>query len=178
LTRLQLVRKSARQMTESANPGGKVDALDRRILRQVQLDCSMTAAQLAERCGATESTTARRLNRLRRAGVIRAEVAIVDGAKVGRGLLLFVRVRLEREDGRGAKAFVDRIVQHPDVLQLHFVTGSADYVILLSVASMEDYDAFLQAHLVSDPLVVMSDTNVVIRPLKMSLAVAIDEPGA
>ena len=153
-----------------------MDALDRRILREVQRDCSRSAADLGERCGTTESTALRRLKQLRREGIIRAEVALVDGQKVGRGLMLFVSVRLEREDGRGAKAFVERITAHPDVLQFYFVTGTTDYVILLNVRSMEDYDGFLQDHLVPDPLVIMSDTNVVIRPLKMSLTIPIDEP--
>ena len=153
-----------------------MDALDRRILREVQQDCSLTAAQLADRCGTSESTALRRLKRLRREGIIRAEVAVVDGAKIGRGLLLFVSVRLEREDGRGVKAFVERIRSHPDVLQFYFVTGSSDYLIMLSVPSMQAYDRFLQDHLVPDPLVIMSDTNVVIRPLKMSFALPVDEP--
>jgi DNA-binding Lrp family transcriptional regulator len=153
-----------------------LDALDRRILREVQRDCSLTAAELGERCRTTESTALRRLKQLRRDGVIRAQVAVVDGQKVGRGLMLFVSVRLEREDGLGAKSFVDRIKAHPDVLQFYFVTGTTDYVILLNVRGMEDYDAFLQDHLVSDPLVILSDTNVVIRPLKMTLAMPIDEP--
>lgn len=153
-----------------------MDALDRRILREVQRDCSGSAAELAERCGTTESTALRRLKRLRRDGVIRAEVGLVDGAKVGRNLLIWVTVRLEREDGPGVRAFIDRVHQHPDVLQFHFVTGTPDYMILLCVRTMEDYDAFLQQHLVSDPLVVMSDTNVVVRPLKMSTAIPIDDP--
>ena len=156
----------------------RLDALDRRILREVQQDCSLTAAALAERCATTESTALRRLKRLRRDGVIRAEVAVVDGQKVGRGLMLFVSVRLEREDDRGVKAFVDRIRAHPDVLQFYFVTGTTDYVILLSVRSMEDYDRFLQETLVPDPLVIMSDTNVVIRPIKMSFALPVDGPVA
>ena len=109
--------------------------------------------------------------------MIRGEVALVDGPKVGCGLMLFVSVRLEREDGPGVRAFVERVRGHPNVMQFYFVTGSSDYVILLAVRSMEEYDAFLQDNLVSDPLVVLSDTNVVIRPLKMSLAVPIDDPG-
>lgn len=108
--------------------------------------------------------------------MIRGEVAIIDGQKIGRGLMLFVSVRLERENGREARDFVDRLVRHPDVMQLYFVTGTTDYVILLSVRSMEDYDRFLQEQLVADPRVILSDTHVVIRPLKMSLAVPIDEP--
>lgn len=153
-----------------------MDALDRRILREVQRDCSGSAARLAELCGTTESTALRRLRNLSRAGVIRGKVALVDGAAVGRGLLIWVTVRLEREDGPGVRAFVDRVRDHPDVLQFHFVTGTPDYLILLCVRTMADYDAFLQQHLVSDPLVVMSDTNVVVRPLKMITAIPIDDP--
>ena len=136
----------------------------------------LRSSRYSSRCATTESTALRRLRRLRRQGVIRGEVAIVEPAKVGRGLFLFVTVRLEREDGAGVSDFIKRVSGHPDVMQFYFVTGTTDYVILLSVRSMEDYDAFLQEHLVPDPLVVMSDTNVVIRPIKMSLAVPIDEP--
>lgn len=155
-----------------------MDALDRRILREVQRDRSGSAAELAERCGTTESTALRRLKRLRREGTIRGEVALVDGAKVGRPLLIWVTVRLEREDGPGVKAFIERIRACPDVLQFHFVTGTPDYLILLSVPTMEAYDGFLQEHLVSDSLVVMSDTHVVVRPLKMSTVIPIADPDA
>lgn len=154
-----------------------MDALDRRILREVQRDCSGSAAELAERSGTTESTALRRLKRLRRDRIIRGEVALVDGAKVGRGLLLFVTVRLERDDSRSANAFRERIIAHPDVMQFYFVTGTPDYVILLSARSMEDYYAFVEQYLVADPQVVLADTNVVIRPLKMSTFIPIDEPG-
>ena len=153
-----------------------MDALDRRILHHVQRDCSATAMELAERCGTTESTALRRLKRLSQQGIIRGQVALVDGTKVGRGLLIFVQVRLEREDRCGVEAFIERVRDHPDVLQFHFVTGTADYVILLSARTMHDYDRFLQEHLVPNPLVVMSETNVVVRSLKMSTILPIDEP--
>lgn len=108
--------------------------------------------------------------------MIRREVALVDGAKLGRDLLIFIQVRLERETGPSVTAFIDRIRKHPDVLQFHFVTGTPDYIILLSVRSMEDYDSFLQENLVTDPITVMSETNVVVRSLKQSTEIQIDEP--
>ena len=150
-----------------------LDALDIRLLRAVQKKCTLTAEELAERCGTSPSTALRRLNRLREAGVIREEVALIDGQAVGRGLMLLVSVRLEREDGAAVDAFVKRVSNHPAVQQFYFVTGTTDYVIMLSVGSMEEYDDFLQRNLVRDSLVVMSNTNVVIRPLKMSLAIPI-----
>jgi DNA-binding Lrp family transcriptional regulator len=151
-----------------------MDSLDRRLLREVQRDCTRSAAQLARRCSTTESTALRRLRQLRRDGTIRAEVALVDPARVGRGLTLFVRVRLECEDGPGATRFVERVAACPDVVQFFFVTGTSDYVIMLCVSRMEDYDRFVQQQLVADPLVVMSDTNVVIRPIKWAAEIPID----
>ena len=152
-----------------------MDALDRRILRAVQDDSSASAADLADRCGTTESTALRRLKKLKDNKIIRREVALVDPVKVGRGLLVWVTVRLERDDGPGARAFIDRVRSHPDVQQFYFVTGSPDYLILLCLRTMADYDAFLQENLVADPLVVMSETNVVVRPLKMGAVIPIDD---
>ena len=154
----------------------QLDALDRRILREVQKDCSCSGSILAERCGTTQSTLRRRIKRLRDNGTISAEVAVVNGSKVGRGLILFVTVRLEKDDAKGVKSFVARIAGHPDVLQFFFITGSSDYLIMLCVRDMEDYDRFVQENLVSNPVVVLSDTNVVIRPLKLGLAIPVDEP--
>lgn len=152
-----------------------MDSLDCRILREVQKDCSRSAADLAELCGTTESTALRRLKRLQQDGVIRGRVALVDQARIGRSLLIFVQVRLERETGPGVAAFIDRVRKNPDVLQFHFVTGTPDYIILLNVRTMDDYDTFLQENLVPDPLTVMSETNVVVRTLKMSTEIRIDE---
>lgn len=153
-----------------------MDPLDRRLLRHLQADCSQSAARLAEQCGTTESTALRRIRAMRKAGIIRSQVAVVDPAKAGRPLQMFVRVRLEREGGEGARRFVERIRNHPDVIQFFFVTGTSDYMMMLCVRTMEDYDRFLQENLVADPLVVLSDTNVVIRPIKWSLEVPIDAP--
>lgn len=151
-----------------------MDALDRRILSEVQVDASITASELAERCATTESTALRRLKQLRRDGTIRSEVALVDPSRVGRPLLIFVGVRLERESGPEAEAFIDRIRSHRDVQQFYFVTGTPDYLILLCVRSMADYDQFLQDCLIPDPIVVATETNVVIRSIKSSTVVPID----
>lgn len=150
-----------------------LDALDLRLLRAVQKRCTATAEELAEQCATSPSTALRRIKRLRENGVIRGEVALLDPDVVGRGIMLMVSVRLEREDGPGVDAFVKRVTNHPAVQQFYFVTGTTDYLIMLSVGSMTEYDDFLQRNLVRDSLVVMSNTNVVIRPLKMSLAVPV-----
>ncbi len=151
----------------------KLDRIDRKILAAVQADCTIGAEALGELCGASPSTALRRLRKLRAAGVIVAEVAVVDGRKVDRGLLMIVGVRLEREDARIAADFRRSLEAHPAVMQLYFVTGSADYILHVSAASMAEYDEFVETVLVANPHIAMTETHVVIRPIKMGLSVPV-----
>jgi Lrp/AsnC family transcriptional regulator, leucine-responsive regulatory protein len=150
-----------------------LDALDRRLLAAMQEDCTLGAEALAERCATSSSTALRRLGRLRAAGVIRKEVALIDAKAVGRNLMMIVNIRSERGATLNTMAFTGTVLAHPAVMQFYFVTGTNDYVAILAVSSMEEYDGFIESLLAIDAKV-LTDTNVVIRPLKMSLAVPID----
>lgn len=151
-----------------------LDAADKRLLRIVQQDCALAAEELGVRCGMSASTVLRRLKRLRATGVIRQQAAILDPRKIGRPLQLIVGVKLIQEDGPAVAAFLDRIRANPIVTQCYFVTGSADYIIHISARDMDDYNEFVQ-ELVSDPHIGMSETSVVINPVKVSLAMPIDD---
>ena len=153
-----------------------MDGLDRRILREVQRDCSASAAELAERCGTTESTALRRLKRLRDGKVIQRQVAVIDPAKVGRGITVVLTVRLERETPAVLDAFRKRLAAHPDITHCYFVTGSWDYVLILTVSEMADYDRFLTEMIVGQKAVVATDTHVVLQPMKSAAPIPIDEP--
>ena len=152
----------------------ELDKIDKKILREVQTNAALSADKLGESCGASPSTILRRLSRLRSTGVITAEVAIVDPSKVGRPLLMIVGVRLEGEDSKLAEIFVRQMREHPAVMQCYFVTGSADYILHITARDMDEYNAFTQL-LIANPHVSMTETNVVINPLKVGLTVPIDD---
>ena len=154
-----------------------MDALDRRILREVQHDCSPSAAVLADRCGTTESTVLRRLRRLRRDGIISGPHMRVRPDKVGRGLKVILSFQLKGESNSELKDLRDRMIAHPDVTDLYFVTGNQDYILILTVASMEDYERFLRDMILGQPTLCGSETHVVIKSLKVSAPLPIDEPG-
>ena len=153
-----------------------MDALDRRILREVQRDCSASAVELAERSGTTESTALRRLKRLRDSKIILREVAVVDPAKVGRAITIVLTLRLERETPWVLDSFRRRLAAHPDVTYCYFVTGSWDYVVILTVRDMAAYDRFLSEMIVGQKAVVASDTHVVLQPLKTAGPIPVEEP--
>ena len=156
-------------MTENAI---MLDALDRRLLRAVQERCTFTAEELAERCGTSPSTALRRVSRLRSSKVIISEGAAVDPVAVGRSLMMVVNVRTKRGQKADTAAFERAMLAHPAVMELYFVTGTTDYVLVYSASSMEDYDQFIRSVLAIDANL-LTDTNVVIRPLKRTLAVPI-----
>lgn len=151
-----------------------LDSIDKKILRAVQANCTLSAEELGVSCGASPSTVLRRLKRLRDTGVITAEVAIVDPKKIGRPLLMIVGVRLERDDAKVAAAFVRQMRDHPAVMQCYLATGSVDYIIHISARDMDEYNEFVQT-LISNPHVSMAETNVVINAIKVGLRVPIDD---
>lgn len=165
-----------RQLDGFRHRGTVVDALDRRIMRIVQGDCSMSAGALAERCGTTESTARRRIRALVKAGVLSPPAMRVAPERVGRGLSIILSIRLERETPVQLEAFRRKIAAHPDVASCYFVTGTWDYIIVLNVGRMDDYDRFLKETIVGQPAVVASDTHVVIQALKAGAPLPIDEP--
>lgn len=71
-----------------------------------------------------------------------------------------------------------RLLSHPDVTDLYFVTGNQDYILILTVASMEDYDRFLREMILGQPSLCGSETHVVIKSLKVGAPIPIDEPPA
>ena len=152
-----------------------MDALDRRLLREVQLDCSPSAAVLAARCRTTESTVLRRLRRLRADGIVSGSQMRVRPEKVGRPLKVVLSFQLKGESTSELRELRDRLIAHPDVTDLYFVTGNQDYIVILTVASMEDYDRFPREMILGQPTLSGSQTHVVIKSLKVGAPIPIDE---
>lgn len=140
-----------------------LDRFDRALLAEVQRDNLQPARQLAARVGLSESAVLRRLRRLREAGVILADIALVRPAALGVPLTLHVLVSLEREGVALLEAFIRALRARPEVRQAWYVTGEADFVLLLRVASMEAYEAFTRELFHADPNVRAFRTIIALR---------------
>lgn len=144
-----------------------LDAFDRALLEQVQADNQQPARALAERIGLSESAVLRRLRRLRRAGVILADVSVVHPAALGLPLTVHVLVSLEREGSALLDAFTRKLRGRPEVERAWYVTGEADFVLLLRLASMEAYETFAREVFHDDPNVRAFRTMVAMREVAM-----------
>jgi Lrp/AsnC family leucine-responsive transcriptional regulator len=128
----------------------ELDDFDRRLLDAVQEDSRRTGEALAALVGLSPAACLRRLQRLRAAGVIEREVAIVDPRYAGARLTLIVNVTLQRERRDLIDDFVRTMRRAPEVSQCYYVTGAVDFVLVVMVADMAHYEDFTRRHLFGD----------------------------
>ena len=129
----------------------RLDDTDRRLLRVLQDDGRISNADLALRCNLSASACSDRVRRLRDDGVITGFSAILNPALVGRGVLIFVEVVLDRTTPEVFESFALAARKAPDVLECHMVAGGFDYLIKARVADMAEYRKFLGEVLVQIP---------------------------
>lgn len=152
-----------------------MDDFDRKLLALVQENARLTADQLGERVGLSASACHRRLKRLRETGVIEAEIAVISPEAVGRSLTMIVEVSLEREHPHIVDAFKRSMRATPEVMQCYYVTGDADFVIVLTARDMKSYERFTQRFFFDNPQVRRFRTFVVMDRTKVGLGVPLDD---
>jgi Lrp/AsnC family transcriptional regulator, leucine-responsive regulatory protein len=150
-----------------------MDAIDLRVLDLVQRDATLTNEKLGELVGASASAVHRRLGRLRRTGVIRAVVTIVDQAAVGSPLSFVVGLEIERKQVDLYDRLQRWLLSEDAVQQAYNVTGSSDFVIVVTAATVEGYDELMDRLLAANPNVRKYSTNVVLRSFKKCLFVPV-----
>ena len=125
----------------------KLDEIDKRILRALQRDGRMPNNELAREVGLSPSPCLRRVRLLEEAGVIARYVALLDPAKVGRGLTFFVRVWLSTQDEDTIEHFAAEVRRLPEVLECHLMLGDCDALVRVVAADIAAYRRFQSEHL-------------------------------
>ena len=151
-----------------------LDRLDIRLLAELQADAALTNDQLAERVALSASAVQRRVRRLESSGVIERRIALVDPAKVGRTAHFIVGVEVERERPELVKKLRDWVAAEPAVQQAYYVTGTADYVLVVVTRDIGEFDALMSEMMLANPNVRRFTTQVVMSTVKRGLAVPVE----
>jgi Lrp/AsnC family leucine-responsive transcriptional regulator len=151
----------------------RLDETDRRLLRVLQADGRISNADLAQRCNLSPSACSDRVRRLRDEGYILGFAAILDPTKVGRDVLIFVEVVLDRTTPNVFETFAAAARKAPDVLECHMVAGGFDYLIKSRVRDLVEYRKFLEEVLVRIPGVRETRTYAVLEEVKSGTALPI-----
>jgi DNA-binding Lrp family transcriptional regulator len=131
-----------------------IDATDLKLLELLQTDASLSNQDLAERVHVSPPTCLRRVKRLRDAGLIEREIAVLNADKLaaalGHGLTALVEISLDRQGAELLEAFEARVVVDDAVQQCYRVSPGPDFILLVHVADMPAYLALSQRLFTSD----------------------------
>ena len=123
---------------------GNIDDIDRRILRALQRDASISVDALAEKVHLSRNACWRRVKQMEERGIIRGRVALIDPSAVDLDLSVFVLVRTNAHEPDWLKTFDRAVRDLPEIVGAHRMSGDLDYVLRVRVSSVKDYDRFYQ----------------------------------
>jgi Lrp/AsnC family transcriptional regulator, leucine-responsive regulatory protein len=151
----------------------KLDAIDRAILRVLQVDGKLSNVELAERVHLSPSACLRRVKALEDSGVIAQYVALVNPKAVGQAGTSFTIVNLEKLTPKAIAAFEQAVRDVPQVLDCFYVAGTNDYLLRFTYNDAGDLERFHLEVLEQLPGVVRSNSMLVLRTVKKTTALEI-----
>ena len=150
-----------------------MDSFDTLILDALQHNNRLTAEALSEKVGLSPDACRKRLAKLRSSDVIEQEVAILNPQSMGRGLIMIVEVTLQNERPAELDRFKDKMKAAPEVMQCYYVTGNADFILILSAKDMADYEDFTRRHFFAEENVARFRTSAVMDRVKVGFTMPI-----
>ncbi len=161
-------------LMKEMNPANHaLDAIDLKILRELQADARLPNLVLAERVGLSPSPCSRRVKRLEESGVIEGYRAILNRPAVGRGLTVYAGVRVERHSQHNAEAFVEAVLAMEEVVACHLVSGDIDFLLEVVVRDMPAYEGVVLRRLLELPAIRDIRTSFAMRTYRAAGAVPI-----
>ncbi len=153
----------------------ELDAIDWKILRELQRDGRMTNVELSRRVGISAPPCLRRVKKLERDGVIRGYRALLNAAMLGKDVVAFCQIGLHRQAEADLKAFAEKTRGWPIVRSAWMVSGDSDFLLHCVASDLATFQSFVIEQLTSAPNVDTVRTALTIRQVKDEGVVAIGE---
>lgn len=125
----------------------RLDTADRNILKLLQEDGRITNADLARKVGLSPPSMLQRVRRLEQKGLIRGYSAQLDPEKLGYTLQIIAMIGLSMHQDKPIEVFIDEVMDIPEVLECHHVSGDYDFMLKIVAKDMHDYERVLRDHL-------------------------------
>lgn len=146
----------------------RLDAVDRRIVRELMSDGALTNVALAKRVGLSAPPCLRRVRALEDAGVIQGYTALIDEKALGFELTAFAMVGLHNQAEPDLRAFENRVLGWPMVREAHMLSGESDYILKCVAPDLSSFQEFVLKELTAAPNVASVKTNLAIRRAKLA----------
>lgn len=129
-----------------------MDDIDRKLLTILQEDTTLSVAQMADRVGLSPTPCWKRVQKMEAAGVITRRVALLDPVKVGVDLSVFVAIEAGDHTPEWLDHFATAVSAMPEVMEVYRMAGEIDYMLLVAVADMTEFDRFYKRLIATTPL--------------------------
>ncbi len=151
----------------------KLDAIDRRILHDLQAEGRITNVKLASRAGISAPPCLRRVRMLEAAGIIRGYHADIEPKALGFNVTVFAQVGLSSQAEPDLEGFEDLVRSWPEVRACHMLAGETDFLLKVVAADWDAYQRFLTTRLTVAPNVSHVKSALSIRASKSEPGVPI-----
>jgi Lrp/AsnC family transcriptional regulator len=123
----------------------RIDALDRKILEQLQRDASQSLDDIAKQVGSSKTPVWNRIRKMREAGIIGQQTVLLDAEALGFEACFFVLIRTSEHEADWQAKFLKALRDRPEVQEAHRLAGDIDYILKVVVPNARAYDSFYQA---------------------------------
>ncbi len=149
----------------------QVDAIDQKIISELQNDATLSNAILAERVGASSASCWRRIKVLEEYGVFKKTVRLIDAQKVSRGINIICHVRMKNHQPENIAAFQSFVKERPEILDCYMMSGDWDYLLRVVAGDVADYEKFLVRGLLRHSAVATASSHFTLSQVKYETAV-------
>ena len=152
----------------------KLDAIDRRILHELQANGRITNVELSKRSKISAPPCLRRVRALEQAGFIRGYHADLDAKTLGYEVMAFAFVGLSSQAEPDLKAFEAQVAQWPIVRECYMMSGETDFILKCAARDLSEWQSFVTERLTAAKNVASVKTALTIRPSKKDPGVPIE----
>lgn len=143
-----------------------IDNFDRKILQALQENGDYSMAELGEITGLSHTPCWRRVKRLQAKGIIRAKVALLDADKLDLLVTVYTYITIKSHEEESLNAFETAVQQVKEIVQCHSTSGDKDYVLIVLVKNVSDYERLLKQTIVHLPNVASANSTFALKQIK------------
>lgn len=151
-----------------------IDENDRKLLNLLQADSRLTSQQLSEQVPLSPSACHRRIKELERQGVIKGQVTLLNGRKMGLRSVVMVSIRLTSQSQDAFIAFEKAVINLPNLMECHLMAGAFDYQLKILVHDAEEFAELHRESLAKLPNVAQMQSNFSLKTVFTTTRLPID----
>lgn len=152
-----------------------VDAVDVRILKELQGDAKLTNVELAARVHLSPSPCLTRVRSLEHRGIIDRYVTLLDPLAIGLNVSVFIQISLEKQTKEALDIFETAIAERPEVMECYLMSGDADYLLRVVVEDVQALERLIIDKLTPISVIAKIRSSFALKQVKYKTALPLPE---